>query len=279
MESVEYEPAWSLGAICDNARRQRGGLYDRPRQRLRLSTPSRSAIVLAMYMEVQRSAATPTAMALAWGDTHGMVEMMRKIAFREGIGDILAEGTGKAAKQLGHPEFAMARQGPGASRPTIRAASRAWASATPPRNRGACHLRGYTPAAEVVGNVLGPADEDRPAGLGGQGQAGDDLPERSHLHRLPGRLQVHHLRRVVGFVCGAVSRPSPATPCTADDLLKVGERVYNLERHYNNLNGFREGRHPAQALPDGTLHHARLRRARSASWTRCWRSTTRPAAG
>jgi len=31
------------------------------------------------------------------------------------------------------------------------------------------------------------------------------------------------------------------TPCTAGDLLKVGERVYNLERHYNNLNGFREG--------------------------------------
>mgnify|MGYP001091957485 FL=1 len=28
---------------------------------------------------------------------------------------------------------------------------------------------------------------------------------------------------------------------TADDLLKVGERVYNLERYYNNLAGFREG--------------------------------------
>jgi aldehyde:ferredoxin oxidoreductase len=28
---------------------------------------------------------------------------------------------------------------------------------------------------------------------------------------------------------------------TADDLLKAGERVFNLERYYNNLNGFREG--------------------------------------
>ena len=27
----------------------------------------------------------------------------------------------------------------------------------------------------------------------------------------------------------------------ADGLLKIGERIYNLERHYNNLNGFREG--------------------------------------
>ena len=28
---------------------------------------------------------------------------------------------------------------------------------------------------------------------------------------------------------------------TANDLLKAGERVYNLERYYNNLTGFREG--------------------------------------
>ena len=27
----------------------------------------------------------------------------------------------------------------------------------------------------------------------------------------------------------------------AGGLLKIGERIYNLERYYNNLNGFREG--------------------------------------
>ena len=32
-----------------------------------------------------------------------------------------------------------------------------------------------------------------------------------------------------------------AVPCDAGHLLKVGERVFNLERHYNNLNGFGEG--------------------------------------
>jgi len=30
-------------------------------------------------------------------------------------------------------------------------------------------------------------------------------------------------------------------PSDAGHLLKVGERVHNLERHYNDLNGFREG--------------------------------------
>jgi len=30
-------------------------------------------------------------------------------------------------------------------------------------------------------------------------------------------------------------------PMDADGLLTIGERIYNLERHYNNLAGFREG--------------------------------------
>ncbi|HQH27866.1 MAG TPA: aldehyde ferredoxin oxidoreductase C-terminal domain-containing protein, partial [Oligoflexia bacterium] len=48
--------------------------------------------------------------ALAWGDTHGMVEMMRKITFREGVGDILAEGTGQAAAKLGHAVNSLERR-------------------------------------------------------------------------------------------------------------------------------------------------------------------------
>ena len=30
-------------------------------------------------------------------------------------------------------------------------------------------------------------------------------------------------------------------PFTADDVLKTGERIYNLERHYNNQAGFGTG--------------------------------------
>ena len=37
---------------------------------------------------------------------------------------------------------------------------------------------------------------------------------------------------------------------TADDLLKIGERVYNLERYFNNLAGFREG---SDTLPERFL--------------------------
>jgi aldehyde:ferredoxin oxidoreductase len=42
-------------------------------------------------------------------------------------------------------------------------------------------------------------------------------------------------------------------PFTTDDVLKTGERIYNLERHYNNLNGFREG---SDTLPKRFLEEA-----------------------
>ena len=98
-----------------------------------------------------------------------MVEMMRKIAFREGIGDILAEGTGKAAAKLGHPEFGMHVKGqaiPAYDPRGIKGMGIGYATS----NRGACHLRGYTPAAEVVGNVLGPADKADPLAWEGKGK-------------------------------------------------------------------------------------------------------------
>ena len=52
------------------------------------------------------------------------------------------------------------------------------------------------------------------------------------------------------------------------ELLKIGERIYNLERYYNNLAGFGEGsRHAAGALPEGTVHLCPAPRGTSASWT------------
>ena len=42
-------------------------------------------------------------------------------------------------------------------------------------------------------------------------------------------------------------------PFTAEDVILAGERIYNLERHYNNLAGFREG---SDTLPDRFLNEA-----------------------
>jgi len=42
-------------------------------------------------------------------------------------------------------------------------------------------------------------------------------------------------------------------PCTAADVMLAGERIYNLERHYNNLAGFGTG---SDTLPRRYLEEA-----------------------
>ena len=241
MESVEYEPAWSLGAICGNDDIAAVAyMIDRANDygfdAIEIGT------VLAMYMEyTQKGYANGD--GLAWGDTHGMVEMVRKIAFREGVGDILAEGTGKAAKKLGHPELAMACQGSGhpGLRPArhqghghrlchLATAARATCAATrrPPRSSATC---------SAPPTVVDP--------LAWEGK-GNLIMIFQNVHAMTDCLDVCKFATFSESLDGFAAQFAAITgaPCTADDLLKVGERVYNLERYYNNLNGFREGTTP-----------------------------------
>ncbi|MFW9902936.1 MAG: aldehyde ferredoxin oxidoreductase C-terminal domain-containing protein, partial [Candidatus Thorarchaeota archaeon] len=44
---------------------------------------------------------------ISWGNSADILPLIKKIAHREGIGDILATGVGRAAKQLGGEEFAI----------------------------------------------------------------------------------------------------------------------------------------------------------------------------
>jgi aldehyde:ferredoxin oxidoreductase len=234
MESVEYEPAWSLGAMCDNDDiRSVAKMIDL------CNDYGLDAIemgdLLAMYMEASQRGYVNGAGGLKWGDYMGMVEMIHKIGQREGIGDVLAEGTERAAKHFGHPEISMTVKGQGipAYDPRgLKGMGLGYATS----NRGACHLRGYSPASELG---LIPLKTDPLAWKG----KGDLLKLLQDLHAFSDSLD---LCKFSAFAEGAdeyAAQYSAMTgiPITADDVLKIGERIYNLERYYNNLNGFREG--------------------------------------
>ncbi|MGE5263778.1 MAG: aldehyde ferredoxin oxidoreductase C-terminal domain-containing protein, partial [Acidobacteriota bacterium] len=107
-------------------------------------------------------------------------------------------------------------------------------------NRGACHLRGYTPAAEVVGNVLGPSAAIDPLAWKGKG---DLTVVFQNVHAMTDCLDVCKFSTFAESLDTFALQYSAMTgvQVTANDLLKAGERVYNLERYYNNLAGFREG--------------------------------------
>jgi aldehyde:ferredoxin oxidoreductase len=234
MESVEYEPAWSLGAMCDNddaasIAKMIDLVNDYGLDAIEMGD------LLAMYMEASQRAYTNGTGGLQWGDYQGMVKVIRKIAFREGVGDILAEGTQRAAEHFGHPELAMTAKGMGipAYDPRgLKGMGLGYATS----NRGACHLRGYSPASELG---LIPLKTD-PLAWKGKGEL---LKLLQDLHAFSDSLD---LCKFSAFAEGAdeyAAQYSAMTgiPYTADEVLKAGERIYNLERYYNNLIGFREG--------------------------------------
>lgn len=234
MESLEYESAWALGANCDNA--DVAGVAklidvcnDYGFDTIEMGN------VLSVYMEASDRRYTNGTGGLRWADVPAMIEVIHLMARREGIGDILAEGTERTARHFGHPELAMTVKGmaiPAYDPRGLKGMGIAYATS----NRGACHLRAYTPASELG---LVPLKTD-PLAWKGKGELTKVFQD---LFAFSDSLD---LCKFSSFAEGAeeyAQQYSAYTgiPFTADEVMKTGERIYNLERLYNNLAGFGEG--------------------------------------
>jgi aldehyde:ferredoxin oxidoreductase len=136
---------------------------------------------------------------------------------------------------LDHPELAMAVKGqaiPAYDPRGLKGMGIAYATS----NRGACHLRAYTPASELG---LIPLKTD-PLEWKGKGELTKVFQD---LHAFSDSLD---LCKFSAFAQGADEYAAQyqaitGVPFTADDVMTTGERIYNLERRYNNLAGLREG--------------------------------------
>jgi aldehyde:ferredoxin oxidoreductase len=244
MESVEYEPSWSVGANCgNNDARLVAKMIDLANDygfdAIEIGHP------LSIWMEASEKGYTNGEGKLEWGDPDGMTNAAKMIAFRDGLGDVMAEGANATAEHFGHPELAMTVKGQGipAYDPRgIKGMGLGYATS----NRGACHLRGYTPAAEVVGNVLGPSEVADPLAWKGKGEM---VIIFQNVHTMTDCLDVCKFATFAESLDSFAQQYEVMTGVSSspEHLLKVGERVYNLERHYNNLAGFGEG---SDTLPD-----------------------------
>lgn len=249
MESVEYEPAWSLGANCGNDDAAVVAYIIDLANDLGFDAIEIGQ-ALSVYMEASEKGYTNGDGTLEWGDGKGMAEVARKIAFREGVGDKLAEGPAKAAAAWGHPEISMSVKGqsiPAYDPRGLKGVGISYATS----NRGACHLRSYTPAAEYGVMPFGSLKVDPLAweGKGGLAKVFQDV------HAVSDSLD---LCKFSAFAEGMDEYTAQFNAVTGldysvEELLQCGERIYNLERYYNNLIGFGEG---SDYLPKRFLEEA-----------------------
>jgi aldehyde:ferredoxin oxidoreductase len=234
MESVEYESAWALGANCDmddipTVAKLIDECNDYGMDTIELGN------TYSVFMEATERGFVKDHAGLAWGDGPTMVALAADIALRKGIGDVLAEGTERVAAHYGHPEISMTVKGqaiPAYDPRGLKGMGIAYATS----NRGACHLRAYTPASEL-GLIEPKTDPLAWEGKGGLTKVLQDVLAFSDSL---------DLCKFSAFAEGPEEYASQYAAMTGltftvDDLLKTGERIYNLERLYNNLAGYGAG--------------------------------------
>ncbi|MBW2240444.1 MAG: aldehyde ferredoxin oxidoreductase family protein [Deltaproteobacteria bacterium] len=239
MESVEYEPAWSLGANCDNDDVAAvAKLIDQCNDMG--MDPIELGNAYSMWMEATEKGWVPDGQGLAWGDTQAMVALTEDVGARRGLGKALGEGPAKAAAEIGHPEIAMAVKGqalPAYDPRGLKGMGLGYATS----NRGACHLRAYVAAAEL--GVV-PIESD-PLEWKGKGELVKTFQD---LHAFSDSLDLCKFSAFAedADVYAAQYATAMGIEFGPDDVMRTGERIYNLERHYNNLAGVEADTLPAR---------------------------------
>jgi aldehyde:ferredoxin oxidoreductase len=145
VEGPEYETLFALGSLCGNDNLESITKANEICDRFGMDTIS-AGNVLAFAMECfEKGIITKEntgGIELTFGNHKAMVTMLRKIAYRQDIGNILAEGVRKASEIIGKgsEKFAVHVKGlepPGYDPRGLKGVALAYAVSC----RGACHLR------------------------------------------------------------------------------------------------------------------------------------------
>jgi aldehyde:ferredoxin oxidoreductase len=169
---------------------------------------------------------------LSFGNADALVDLMTKIGYRRDFGDILAEGSARVARKFGKPELFM-----GAKRQEFPAYDARGAVGMglqyATSNRGGCHVRGYMVARELLG---GPQKMDP---FTPEGKAAATIA----VQDVTAALDSSGICLFTTFAMGAPELLAMLTAATGfdydlDEMLRAGERIWNLERLFNQRAGF-----------------------------------------
>ncbi len=232
MESYEYESAFALGPNSGHTQRDDIALMIDRCNDMGVDTIE-VGNMMAMAMEMTEEGRLDDVGGLDWGDSETMIDMIERVAHREdGLPDLLAEGADRIADRKDATGNSLAVKGqtiPAYDPRCMKGMGIAYATS----NRGACHLRGYTPAAEILG-IPEPVDPYEWEGKGELTAAFQDL------HAISDSFDICKFNAFAEGIEEYVLQYNGMTglDVTEDELLETGERIYNLERYYNNLAGF-----------------------------------------
>jgi aldehyde:ferredoxin oxidoreductase len=185
-------------------------------------------------------------MDLSWGNPDVLPELVRMISLREGIGDILAEGVKVASEKIGKGSEAFAIHGKGLEAPAHDPRSgKALAVTYGTASRGLCHIQPLEGMAYDSGKLdwglteYGIPDPNSVERWDEKGK-GQIVKVLQDGLVLPDILNTCKFFLYAGITLGNLAELLSASTgwnITGRDLLKVGERVLNLQRLFNMREG------------------------------------------
>jgi len=228
-EGPEYETTWAFGAQCGIDDLEIIAEANYLCNDLGLDTIS-TGNTIGCAMELVDKGLIES--DLRFGRAEMLHDVIRDIAYRRGIGDGLAEGSYRFAETYGASELSMSSKKlelPAYDPRGMQGQGLLFATS----NRGGCHMRGNMLGPEVLGL---PRLVDRLASQGKGGivavhQDSAALVDSLVLCKFTNMaVAEEYFARILTAITGETF--------TADDLMRAGERVWNLERLYNLREGF-----------------------------------------
>ena len=238
-EGPEYETMMAFGSLCGNSNLEAIIKASHMANLMGIDAIS-TGVTIAFAMDLFEmgllSEKDTDGLSLAFGNAEAMLEMITRIAYRKGFGDFLAEGSMNAGKRIG-PEaedramHCLGMELPGYEPRRIPATGFSLSSS----NRGADHVR----ACFYVNEIFNKEFKDRDFA-----DHMEIMAEKEDLMALVDSLVMCKFGQRNGQfttdVCTELIESLTGLEFDVPDLLRIGERIYNLERLYNIREGIEE---------------------------------------
>ncbi len=248
----EYETLASLGSKCgttDTAAVIKAGELCNILGMDTISAGSLISFAMECYERGVLTAKTTDGLDLSWGNTEAMMILLEKMARREGLGDLLANGSRAAAKTLGHGSEAWAIQAKGLEQSMVDVrGTMSYALAFALNPRGPDHLTteclaefGYTPEVKRL------AEE-----ITGTPKATDSISPEGKPRMVAWHEEIYAVTDCLGICVftdtwsytrinfenmAAMFTAATGIPLSADEARRIGERIITLERAFNLREG------------------------------------------
>ena len=231
---LEYEAAWALGAangVNDLEALQYVNLLCNEEGIDPISFGATVGLVMELY-EMGVLTKEQIGIEAPFGSAKALAFLAEETVNGRGFGKEIGQGSKRLAAKYGHPDLSMSSKGqefPAYDGRAIQGIGLAYATS----NRGGCHLRGYTIASEVLGIPV----KTEPTATEGKPELVKAFQDATAAFDSAG---------VCVFTTFAWSlpdlAPQLAAACdegyTVEEVEKIGERIWNMEREFNNAAGF-----------------------------------------